>query len=222
MDSLYTTQTPDNLIGGSSVQLLTKGGVQAVSQALTRGAVLGKIKVAAGTAVTPAGNTGKGLISGFALAAGGPAKIGNYSVVCAIIASGGGTFNVSDPNGQLVGIIKVGATFVGDGITFTIADGDPDFALGDYFTLPVVAGLGYYKLIDKAAVDGSNKFDGVLLRDCTTVGSTDKITVAVGGSFMSQALTFASGTVLADVVDDMRALGCYVDVTDSDNNRIAE
>lgn len=123
-------------------------------ESLSLGSVIGKIKlgdvtVAAGT------NAGGGtctkdattpLLSG--------AQAGGYRAVCITAASGGGTFRVSDPKGNVLGDVAVGATFANQ-IKFAIADGTPDFAVGDSFTLTVAEGSGKCVEVDAAAVDGS-------------------------------------------------------------------
>jgi phage tail sheath protein FI len=52
------------------------------------------------------------------------------------IPSGGGTFSVTDPDGNAVGTGSVGNAFANQ-IAFTIADGTPDFIVGDGFDVTV-------------------------------------------------------------------------------------
>lgn len=52
------------------------------------------------------------------------------------IPSGGGTFSVTDPDGLTVGTGTVGNAFANQ-IAFTIADGSPDFIVGDGFDVTV-------------------------------------------------------------------------------------
>lgn len=218
-DTIIASVSRDNLPGGY-YPTRTKAVTIAASQTLVRGAVIGLNKIKAGTAAADAGNTGQGAISAYALAAGGPAKIGTYKATFVIAASGGGTYNVTDPDGILIGQGVVGTAFLGGGITFSIADGTPDFIVGDFFNLPVEADTGYGKLLNKAATDGSNKFEGVLLTEAITTGGAETAvgTLLIAGSVQSQALSFYSGTVLADVVEDMRDKNVYVDNTDADEN----
>lgn len=121
---------------------------------LKAGAVLGK--VLRGSATTSgAGNTGAGTITMDAtnpIRAG--AKVGAYKATCIATAAGGGTFRVEDPDGFVLGDVAVGGTF-DDDIKFVIADGDPDFVLGDKFTITIAAGSGQYKELAPTAQDGT-------------------------------------------------------------------
>jgi hypothetical protein len=215
-NSVWTDSEPQNLIGASIIPTIRRAGSLAAAQIGKVGWVLGKILVAAGTAAAKAGgNTGTGTLTGFALAAGGPAKVGTYRVRCILAQADAGVFTVVDPDGIIVGIviaaITTGTVFTGGGITFTLTTvHSADFIVGDGFDLPVAAGAGTLRLLDRTAVDGSNKFDSILLVDKTTVGSALPVATAIGGEFLSQGLIFAAGTVLADVINQMTAAGCYV------------
>lgn len=208
--STTSTVSRDNLLAGTYP--IVRGTVMvAASQTAARGGVVGKVTVVAGTAAAGGSNTGNGAISGFALAAGGPAKVGTYVATCVEAASNSGIFEVVDPDGILIGTLTVAGTFAGGGITFALADGDTDFIVGDLFNLPVAAGSGQVKLLDTTATDGSQKFYGVLLEAVTTgSGETAPAAIAKTGEFLSQGLTFGGSTVVADVVDDMRNNNCFV------------
>jgi hypothetical protein len=217
-DSIIETKTRDNLVRYLE---RTEAATVAISQTIARGGVLGRVDVAAGASAAAAGNAANtGVMSGFALVnTGGPPKVGTYTAICVTAASNSGKFNVIDPGGEIVGVATVAVAFVGGGITFTIADGSQDFIVGESFTMIVAAGSGQVKLLDKAATDGSQKFHGVALEAVTTgSGATQATCIATAGTFQSQGLSFASGTVLADVVDQMRLKNCFVDTTDADEN----
>ena len=64
-------------------------------------------------------------------------------------------------------------------LTFTIADGDADFAAGDTFTITVAAGSGKVKQIDFSATDGSNVACGLLTEPATAPDGSDRSAVAV-------------------------------------------
>lgn len=224
--SVLTTQTRDNLFGTEYPQMFIDVTIDE-SQTLARGAVIGLKTVAAGTAAADAGNTGDGAISAFALAAGGPAKIGTYLATCVEAVTNSGVFHVTDPDGVLIGQLTVAVssntTFTGDGITFNIADGATDFAVDDFFTLPITAGNGRGILLDKDATDGSEVFYGVLTSAVTTAASaTASASVAIAGSFQTQALSFASGTAYTDVIDAARDKNCYFEYSDADNNAVGD
>ena len=85
------------------------------------------------------------------------AQAGVYRVVCMESSAAGGTFGVFDPGGVYLGSYVVGAAAFDDEVKFTIADGDPDFAAGDYFEITVAqsvpaTGLATFSVL---APDGS-------------------------------------------------------------------
>lgn len=213
-NSVKSTVTRDNLIGGYFPVELGSVTV-AESQTLARGSVLGLISVAAGTPVVGGSNTGDGVLSAFALAAGGPAIVGNYVVTCVTAVTNSGVFHVVDPNGTLIGQLTVAVssntTFTGAGITFNIADGATDFAVGDVFTLPVAAGSGQAQLLDIASTNGSQKFYAILA-DAVTTGAAETASARVylSGSFMSQGITLGGSTTVADIWADARDNNCYI------------
>lgn len=57
------------------------------------------------------------------------------------------SFSVTDPDGIALAAGAVGSVYTGGGLSFTIADGTPDFAIGDSFTITesaaMVAGTDY-------------------------------------------------------------------------------
>jgi len=83
--------------------------------------------------------TGDGTVTGFDLASGGTPVPGVWTLTCTAEAENGGTFKLVDPNGVTVDsaiAVGVAETDVG-GLTFTVADGDEDYDIGDYFLLTV-------------------------------------------------------------------------------------
>jgi hypothetical protein len=166
------------------------------NQTFERYAALGKVLVAAGAVTPDAGNTGDGVLDNLALAAGGPAKVGDYVATCVAAAVDGGTFEVVDPDGQLVGNVEVGASFSGGGISFDLADGATDFIVGDNFALTIAAGSGQGAQLDNTAVDGTEVLVAIAADAVETgVGETQTITVYLTGEFNEDEITFANGTV---------------------------
>lgn len=92
------------------------------------------------TSVAGGSNTGNGTLTLASPAWGAGVKDGNYEIVCSTAATNGGTFNVIDPIGTVIGQVAVGVAFTG-AVKFTIADGSTDFAVGDKFTVSVVMDL---------------------------------------------------------------------------------
>ncbi len=128
-------------------------------QNLKPGHVLGKVAVGTATGAAVSGNTGNGTIG--TVSAGATAKAGVYQAICIEAAANGGTFEVEDPDGVIVGRAVVGTAFSGP-VVFTIADGTTDFAAGDRFTITVAAGSGKYKEYDPANTDGSQTAVAIL------------------------------------------------------------
>jgi len=71
------------------------------------------------------------------------AQAGIYAVRCIATASNGGTFRVTDPKGNVLGDVAVGATFANQ-VKFAIADGSQDFVVGEGFDITIAAGDGRY------------------------------------------------------------------------------
>jgi phage tail sheath gpL-like len=111
---------------------------QAPFQSISRLLLVGqRLSGAVSSAAKSGGNTGDGALT----LAGTPrlpgAKQGVYQIRLTTVASGGGTFTVTDPLGNTDGTYVVGASAFATDIAFTIADGTPDFALGDGFDVTV-------------------------------------------------------------------------------------
>ena len=149
--------------------------VLAAAQTALAGQVLGRITAAleAASAVKAGGNTGTGALT---LDVATPvlvgAKLGVYTVRCTAAASGSGTFTVQDPDGFSLGTVAVGGTFAND-VKFVIADGDPDFAVGDGFDITVsedddATNIGRFAILDPAATNGTQKAAALLYGDATT------------------------------------------------------
>jgi len=215
-DSVSTSVVQDNLYTGEFPEIKGSRNIDA-SQTIVRGSVLGKVKYGAITVTPDGGNTGDGTVTAAAVLAGtGAPIVGDYVLTCISAVTKGGVFKLEDPNGNLVAgslAIEVGSptAFSVGGITFTITDGAADFVAGDLFTLALAAGSGKYKLLDVAAVDGSGVFDSIALAPATTgVGEDQLIPVAESGCFRQESLGFGGATTVADVIDQMRILNCYV------------
>lgn len=149
--------------------------ILAEGQAYKAGHVLGKVNTAAAVGAAVAGNTGNGAISG--VTANGNAKEGKYLAVCIEPATNGGTFEVEDPDGIVVGTAAIGVAFAGP-VGFTIADGATDFVAGDKFAITVTLGVPKYKEYDPDNTDGS-QVARALLFDNVDATDDDKEGVAI-------------------------------------------
>jgi len=120
--------------------------------------------ITAANALTPAaaaGNTGNGTVSSVTVTS--AAITGDYVLTITEAGANGGKFELVDPAGALVGAGTVGQPFTGGGLTFTLNDGATDFAVGDSFTLAVLANLGEYTAYDEAGTDdGRRTASGIL------------------------------------------------------------
>lgn len=106
-------------------------------------------------------NTGNGTLG--SLSANGYAPIvGAYKITMIEPGTNVGTFEVQDPNQQIIGHGAVASAFSGGGISFTIADGATDFVSGDQFVVTVTAGSGKWKSWDPGNADGSQYASGIL------------------------------------------------------------
>lgn len=199
--------TPDNLLAGDA-KALTKS-VVIDTGSLTRGALLGKITHGAATAAAKSGgNTGNGTMGTITLGSG--VLPGVYSLRVTKAVTNAGDFQLKDPNGIVVGIGSVATAFAGGGMSFTLADGSTDFAVGDGFDITVAAGSGKYVLSLAAATDGSEVPVAVLAEDADAT-SADVTTVAyLTGEFNSTAMTFGTGHTAASVEAGLRDLGIHL------------
>ena len=80
-------------------------------------------------------NVGNGTIG--AVTATSAAKKGEYRLVVIQAATNAGAFLVTDPDGLPIGAGTVGTAFSRGGLSFTLADGSTDFAVGDEFAITV-------------------------------------------------------------------------------------
>jgi hypothetical protein len=147
------TFTPDNLIGGDK-KLVTEDVLVASGQNLVRGSVLGRVKVSVPTTGSLAG-TGNGTCT--AVTGGPKTKQGTYTIACVVVpVTHGGTFRVTNPDGQDIGFFTMPDTaggtyaFKSDEINFTLTDGATNFDLTSVFTIAVTEGVP-----DSAAVTGT-------------------------------------------------------------------
>lgn len=199
---------PDQLIAGN-LKLVTENVLLTGAAALSRGAVLGKtVTAGTGTATAGGSNTGNGAMGAITVA--GNAEPGNYSLVITKAAANAGDFEVRDPSGALVGVGTVAAAFAGGGLSFTLADGATDFAVGDSFAIAVTALTEKYKLAAAAATDGSN-LPCVILADAADPSGGDvNAPVYQMGEFNSNALSFGAGLSAALCKAPLRQLGIFL------------
>lgn len=155
-------------------------------ESLLLGQVLGKIKLGTcpTTGTADSGNTGAGTMTG--VTAGAKAKKGIYTVKCTHVVSSSGVFSVEDPDGYALPDAVVGA-YVSDQINFTLNDGEPDFIVGDKFTVTIASGSLKCVGIDNTAVNGSQDAYGVLIADCDATDADTKAVAIVRNARVVEA-----------------------------------
>lgn len=145
-------------------------GLMTVPGTYVSGTVLGRTAApnSAGVLLSRAktGNTGTGVLTPDAttpvLAA---AKEGTYSAVLTTVQAGAGIFSVYDPDGTLIGTHTVAGAAFATEIKFAIADGTPDFALGDTFYLTVSRKDGTWVILAPGGSGGAEVAKGILYDD---------------------------------------------------------
>lgn len=105
------------------------------------------------------------------------AKVGVYAVRCIAAATNGGTFRVTDPDGDVAGDVAVGATFANQ-LKFSIADGAQDFVVGEGFDITVASdtdGTNAGKRVawSPTATDGSQIITGIAVNDAEAAAGAD-------------------------------------------------
>lgn len=147
----------------------------AAGQTVEIGTPLGQSKFGAPTVAAKVGNTGNGVLTAdptAPLQAG--AQLGAYTAVCTAAAVHGGTFEVLDPEGAVIGNVAVGATF-DDQLKFTIAAGATDFIVGDSFAVTVPPGSGIVGVLNPTSTDGSQSCIGVAIKWASTAAGSSAL-----------------------------------------------
>jgi len=147
-------------------------------QNLAIGTVIGKILYSVQTSGAPAaGNAGGGTVS--LVTAGAKVKKGVYTIECLSFTASplDALFSVVDPDGNALPDAELGA-YTNAQINFTIANGSPNIAAGDKWTITVAEGSGKVKGIDFDAVDGSQNAYGILA-EAVNASSGDKKGLAI-------------------------------------------
>lgn len=199
---------PDQLIAGH-LNLVTDTVTIGGAAALVRGSVLGRyVTAATEVAAAVGGNTGNGAMG--AVTASGPVMEGVYTLRITKAAANAGDFAVRDPLGNVIGLGTVGVLFNVGGLSFTLADGAADFAVGDSFTITVTELTEKYKLSAAAATDGS-QIPAAILADAVDASGGDKAGgVYLMGEFNGAALTLGAGHTLASVKAALRSKGIFI------------
>lgn len=171
---------------------LSRANITVLSgQSLKAGHVIGSVSTLAAAATAGASNVGDGAMG--AITAAWPASPGLYLLEVTATASNAGAFRVSR-DGNLIGTGNVASAFAAGGLSFTLADGATDFAVGDRFVIAVTATAVKWREWNPANTDGSQVARGILF-DAVDASATDTPGVAHVATmkFNSSEVTWFSG-----------------------------
>jgi hypothetical protein len=169
-----------------------KGGVGTYTVGTSQTAASTTITATSASVVADAGNTGAGVMG--AVTVSNTAKPGDYVLTITKTGTAAGDFQVVDPDGYVVGNGTVAVAFSGGGLAFTLADGDPDFAVGDIFTITVAAGSGNYAMHDAAGIDGRDSAVAILFDAVNaTSASTDGVGITRAAEVNADEITWKTG-----------------------------
>lgn len=193
-----------------AVTILAGSGADRV---LTSGMVLGKQATGTAAATADGDNTGDGAMG--AITVSGSAKAGIYELVITEPGTDLGTFEVTDPDGELVDTGVVASAFSGGGLAFTLADGAADFVAGDRITIVVTITAEKFLQFDEGASTGEQLVAGILGENITALDAVDNpkgVALVRGPAIVTTAeLVWPAGISAADkaiaVADLDRLLG---------------
>lgn len=215
---------PDQLIAGSG-QIITDTVVLASGLQITRGTLIGQqtageyLAVAGAASIgnsTGGANAGAETISAVTVSA--AAKLGRYraNLITGSTTAVSGTFALTDPSGDQLGVGTLGTAFVTPEISFTIGNSSIA-AVNDGFNVTVEAvagaGAGQYVLASGTATDGSEQAKNwVVLAEDTDTTSTGAngaamCPVYLMGEFDAQYMAFGAGLTAQGVKQALRQAG---------------
>lgn len=109
--------------------------------------------------------------------AGAGAKEGTYKLTILEPATNAGTFQVEDPDGEVIGTGVVGSAFALGGLSFTLQDGTQDFVSGEGYDIIVAAGTKYVAH-NQDGTDGSEIARAILRNGITVPTGVDTVEAA--------------------------------------------
>ncbi len=184
---------------------------------LAAGQVLGRSLVSAtATASAKVGNTGgSGTITmDVTTPVLSTAKRGRYSVICIEPATNAGVFEVTDPEGVVLGTVNAAGSAFANQIKFTISDAT-DFVAGDGFVVDVTAVTYKFLSADPTNTDGSAVAVAILLAAVDATGADAQgVAIARLSEVNSNLLTYDANvdnaTKKAVKVAELQARGILV------------
>lgn len=204
---MSTSYCYDNLIAGSQQPIVSRPATIALLQDLSRGALLGRVLRALGTAEADVGNTGAGTIEDVAM--GPKAKVGVYAITCIVAgAPGPAEFSVVDPLGDRLADAVEDEAYDTEILDFTIEGYGAEFVVGDLFTVEIEAGSLECIQADLDGLDGSAEPYAVLAEDVDASAASVLTSVYISGEFAEESVGYAAG----EDVDDWRELCAAVKI----------
>jgi hypothetical protein len=146
--------------------------------------------------VYPDVSTGDGALGTVTSTAG--VQAGDYVLTITAAQADAGVFQLVDPQGDVAGVGTVGTAFTGGGLSFTLADGATDFAVGDSFTITVESS-GLLAEWNPANTDGTDTVAGILFAGVdATSGNKRGVLVARKAVVTGGDLTYFDGVTDTD------------------------
>lgn len=163
-----------------------------------------------GTGTPAVVGTGNGIVSSIAL--GTEAKPGRYRLRCIAVASDGGTFQLVDPDGDVIATQAIPSTFTTSQLTVTVADGSTDYVIGDFFEFVVYNELANkYAAWNPVGITGVQNVAGILYGDVdATAGDTKGVAIVRDAEVNEHELLWATGVSAGEkaaLKDNLAALG---------------
>jgi hypothetical protein len=194
----------DPIFTRENITLLAgSGSVRSVLMATVLGAVVSGTATSAAKAGGNAANTGTFVLDVSTPVLDG-AKTGVYKLRCITAATNGGTFRLTDPDGDVVDDFTItggagGTATVNKQIKGVLTDGATDFSVGEGFDISVVETEKAIAL-DVTATNGAERARSVALFDASAPDGTDgTVTVIKRGPAIlrSSALIWPAGITAA-------------------------
>jgi hypothetical protein len=183
---LYTS---DQLIAGDfpieTQPILVGLPTGAQPTTLVRGTVLGLVSVQSIEVLAGATNTGNGVPTGVSRTAG--ALNGAYAIGPATDAT---HFPVTDPEGNSLAVLTVGAAYSQSGLNITIPAGSTPFVVGDSFTVTTEDATGTYRPSIATASDGSQNPSAILLDTVAATTMPQTAGAYLTGEFNERRITY--------------------------------
>ena len=188
------------------------GGIGTYTVSASQTAASTTVTATSASAVAGGSNTGNGTVGAITVA--NAAKAGAYTLKVTKAATNAGDFQVTDPDGHVVGLGTVAVAFSGGGLGFTLADGATDFAVGDTFAITVAAGSGNYAMHDPSGIDGREHAVAILFDAVdATLANKSGVSIERMAEVNGDKITWKTGISAPDKtagIESLKALSVIV------------